>query len=267
MIVPLIVNSHNLDTESRIEELERCFTDIQDAALQELESREASVELVKRQLFLMPRKKENKRSIILFTRRKKPFKNLDELFAELNMDYWNFLEYHLLKQLIMNLCSEGLRKRVKRYGEDIQTFQRITTVTELIKYRGEDLANLKGKRIPQSFKKLVMKHKINPETCTLAELETLRKKTCIDVKLCDFALQIHTITTNCIIVEWIIPEEIVEILSLFYYSEVGQELLRDYQVESIVIDNKSLYSVSINIPSFGKESIVQGVLIHIGFML
>ena len=240
MIYPMI-----LDTESRIEELERQFTDIQIAARKELESREGAVELVKEQLIAMPRQRKDKSSILEIVKQKRPFRDLTDLFIHLN-DYWNFLEYHLLKQLIINLCSERLRKRVKIYGENVQNFQRNTTITEFIKYRG-DLANLKGKRIPQLCKKLTMKHNIDPELYTLADLETLRKKTCSQVKLTEFALQIHTIMTNCIIVEWMIPEEIVEILSLFYCSEVGQELLRDHHVESILIDDKNLLSVSTSV--------------------
>ena len=102
----------------------------------------------------------------------------------------------------------------------------------------------KEKCIPKSYKKLKMTHNINPDFYTLADLEKLRVKTCEHVKLSDFALQIYSIEFHCIVVEWMISEGIVEILSLFYSSEVGQQLLRDHHVESIVIDGNSLCSVS-----------------------
>ena len=89
-----------------------------------------------------------------------------------------------------------------------------------------------------------MDHNIEPDSYTLADLERLRMSTCVHIKLSDFALQIYSIKPNCIIVEWMIPEEIIEILSLFYSSEVGQELLQSHQVESVFIDDRTLHSVS-----------------------
>ena len=164
-----------------------------------------------------------------------------EFFVYLNAHCWNFLEYHLLKQLIVNMCSEKLKRKVKIYAEEVQNFQQNTTITEFLKYRRH---MAKEKCIPDSYKKLKMKHNINPDSYTLADLEKVRRKTCDHVKLSDFALQIYSIEPNCIIVEWIIPEEVVEMLSLFYSSKVGQELLCEHNVESIFIDDKTLYSVS-----------------------
>ena len=231
-----------LDTESQIEELEKRFTNIQIAARKELESREGTVELVKDQLTAMPLQRKDQSTIRAIARRKRPFQNLTELFVYLNTRCWNFLEYHLLKQLIVNTCSEKLKRKVKTYVEDVQNFQRNTTITEFLKYRRH---MAKEKCIPESYKKLKMTHNINPDSYTLADLEKLRKKTCDHVKLSDFALQMYSIEPHCIIVEWMIPEEIVEILSLFYSSEGGQELLHDHHVESIFIDDKTIYSVSI----------------------
>ena len=230
-----------LDTESQIEELERRFADIQTAARKGLEGREGAVELVIDKLTAMYVEKKDRSTIKRIIKRKEPFQNLREFFFCLTKR-WNFLEYHTLKELILQMCSGKLKKEVKAYVEDVQIFQRNTTIAEFIKYR-RYLA--KERRIPDSYIKFKTEHKIRTDTYTLADLEKLRKQTSDHVKLSDFALQIHTITANCIIVEWIIPEEIVEILCLFYSSEVGQELLRDHHIENIFIDDKnSLHSVS-----------------------
>ena len=186
--------------------------------------------------------KKDKASIKAIARRKRSFRNLTEFFIYLNTYCWNFLEYHLLRRLILNVCSEKLKKKVKVYAEEVQIFQRNTTVSEFIKYR-RHLA--KTKTIPESMKKLKKRHNIDPDSCTLAALERLREEVCDHVKLSYFAFQIYSITPNCIVVEWLIPEEIIEILSLFYSCEVGKELLRDHHVESIFIDDKTLHSVSI----------------------
>ena len=234
-----------LDTESQIEELEKQFTDIQIAARKELESRKDAIELVDDQLTAMPRQYYimHKSEIKKITRQKQHFRNLKDFFSYLNECCWSFIEYHLLKLLIVNMCSDRLKKKMRIFAEHVQNFQRSTTITEFLKYR----RHTKKKSIsPKLCKKLKMTHNINPDCYTLADLEKLRKETCDHVKLSDFALQVYSIESHCVIVEWIIPEEILETLSLFYSSEIGQELLRDHQVESIVIDDKSLHSVSIN---------------------
>ena len=207
-----------------------------------MECREGAVELVIDKLTAMHIEKKDRTAVRKIITQKKPFHNLREFFFCLNKR-WNFLEYHTLKELILQTCSGKLKQQVKAYVEDVQNFQRNTTIAEFIKYR-RYLA--KEKRIPDSYIRFKTEHKIKPDSYTLADLEKLRKKTSDHVKLSDFALQVHTITANCIIVEWMIPEEIVEILSLFYSSEVGQELLRDHHIENIFVDDKSLHSVSIH---------------------
>ena len=224
-----------------IEDLERRFTNIQITARKELEGREDSVELVKNQLTTMRTERKDKTVIRAIARRKRPFKDLIDFFMYLNDYCWNFLEYHALMQLIINTCSATLRKEMKVYVRDVQAFQQNTTITEFIKYR-RDLAKMKS--IPESRKKLKMDHNIEPDSYTLADLDKLRMSTCKHVKLSDFALQMYSLKPNCIIVEWMIPEEIIEILSLFYSSEVGQELLQSHQVESVFIDDRTLHSVS-----------------------
>ena len=236
-----------LDTESQIEELEKQFTDIQIAARKELESRKVAVEVVEDKLTAVPLQPKHSSAISKIARRKQPFQNIKEFFAYLNARTrcWNFIEYHILKQLIVHMCSDRLKRKMRIFAEQVQNFQRNTTITEFLKYK-RDMAKERSKP-PKSYdlKELKMMHNINPDSYTLADLEKLRKKTCEHVKLPDFALQIYSIEPHCIVVEWLIPSEIAEMLSLFYSSEVGQELLRDHQVESIVIDDKSLHSVSI----------------------
>ena len=243
----MILHSLNIvilgDTESRIKKLERCFKNMQIAARKELEDRKDvnAVELVKDELTAIPGQREHLTTFKAIARRKRPFNNLTEFFTHLNYHCWSFIEYQPLGHLIENTCGEKLKERVRKYARDVQTFQENTTISEFLTHRGY-LA--KKRRIPESYRKFKTEHNIDPDSYTLADLEKLRKKTCTHVKLSDFALQILTITANCIIVEWMFPEEIVEILALFYSSEVGQELLRDHHVESIVIDDKTLHSVS-----------------------
>lgn len=248
-IILFYTNHHSLwpecyieiDTESMIEHLELRFKDMQIATKKELEKRENPVDLVKDELATMTQL-ENLKAITAIARRTKPFKNLTEFFAHLTAKCWNFFEYQLLKQLIFNTCSTKLKQEMKVYARDVQEFQQRTTITEFLKYRPH-LA--KTRQIPKSFKKLTLEHAIDPDIYTLADLDSFRLDTCMHIKLSDFALQVYKVTKKCIIVEWIAPEEIIEHLSLFYSSEKGQELLQKHQVEKVLIEERSLHSVSI----------------------
>lgn len=127
-------NTHLVDTESQIEELEKRFKDIQIAARKELEKKEDAVDLVKDELTAMPRK-EHEKVISAIARRTKPFKNLAEFFIYLTTRCWNFFEYQPLMQLVLNTCSVTLKQEVKRYRSDVQEFLQRTTISEFIKYR------------------------------------------------------------------------------------------------------------------------------------
>lgn len=188
----------------------------------------------------MPRR-EHEKVISAIARRTKPFKNLTEFFTYLTVHCWNFFEYQPLMQLVLNTCSVTLKQEVKTYKSDVEEFLQRTTISEFIKCR----RHLARKRvIPKSFRKLTVEHTIDPDCYTLADLETFRLDTCRHVRLSDFALQIYTITAKCFIVEWVIPNEIVEPLSLFFSSKDGQALLQWHQAENISIDERKLHSVS-----------------------
>ena len=205
-----------------------------------MEKKDDAVDLVKDKVTAMPLV-EHLKVISAIARRKKPFNNLTEFFAHLTVHCWNFFEYHPLKQLILNTCSVKLKSEIKTYARDIQTFQKRTTIAEFIRCR-RHLA--KKRSIPKRFKKLANEHNIDPDNYSLADLESFRQDTCRQIKLSDFALQVYSITSKCILVEWLIPDEIVELLSLFYSSKEGEELLQRHGVDKVFIDGRTLQSVS-----------------------
>ena len=164
---------------------------IQVAARKELERRQNPVELIIDQLVNLPTALSKEylpviRNIVM----RKRFQNILEIFFYLGVHCWNFLEYHILKQLILHQCSTRLKEEMEEYARDIQGFTTRITVTEFIKYR-RYLA--KHKVIRNSLRKLITKYNIDPDTYTLADLEKVRVKTTSHTRLTDFALQIYSV--------------------------------------------------------------------------
>lgn len=235
-----------LDTDSKIDQFEERFEDLQLATLKELEQIHNSVEMIKDRLVVMPSSimKEHYKYVTSISKRKKPFPNLSAFFQYLNLNCWNFFEYKLLKHVVDRFCSVHLKADMSTYERDMQWFQRQTTVLNFINCMRHRHV-LKKRSVPPRFKKLVFEHGIDPDSYTLADLDSFRSDTCLDLKLSECAFQVYLIRRNCIIVEWIFPEEITEELVYYYCGEDGKKLLQGHNVEKALIDGQSLQSVSL----------------------
>ena len=175
------------------------------------------------------------------------FTNLKVFFLHLHAHCWNFLEYRVLEILIENHCSDELKEKMKSYVRDIQAFKDRTKVSEFIDCAA-DLALLqKATSVLKTFNKFTVEHEINPDTHTLSELDEFRTQTrsavCRRYKLFECAIQVYGVRRKCIIVEWMVPEELTYALRDFYYSKEGQELQQIHHIQMVLIDGKSVPTV------------------------
>lgn len=219
-----------------------------------MEVKHHAVELVREELTTLPRQimTENYSYIKKVT---KPdgvskFTDLRNLFQHLHLHCWSFFEYKVLEVLIDNNCSDELRGRMGSYVSDIQTFKERTVISEFIKhvrYSSYGL-QMKKKVTPQTFKNLTTKHNIDADTHTLAELDKFRLETgnrvCLSRTLSECAFQLYTLKYGSIIVEWIFPEDLADALMNFIESEDGRKLLKKYFIEKVLIDGKTVPTVS-----------------------
>jgi hypothetical protein len=179
------------------------------------------------------------------------FTDLTKLFRYLHLYGWSFFEYKVLEVLIDNNCSDKLRGRMSSYVSDIQTFKERTTISHFIKYARNTSYGLqmKKKTTPVTFKNLTTKYGIDPDTHTLSELDAFRAKTgdrvCLNRSLSECAFQLYTLKYGSIIVEWIFPEDLADALMNFIESDEGRKLLREYFIEKVLIDGKTVPTVSI----------------------
>ena len=179
--------------------------------------------------------------------RTKPFANLKLLFQHLRLHCWNFFEYKVLEVLIKNNCSEDLKEKMRNYASDVRSFMSRTKVSEFIKC---GIAFRLVEKIPdvlETFRKLSYEHDIDPDTLTLSELDEFRLQTksavCKRYRLLECAIHVYRVKHKCIIVEWMVPEELINALTDFYYGQEGRELQQIYHVQKLMIDGKSVPTV------------------------
>jgi hypothetical protein len=157
----------------------------------------------------------------------------------------------VLEVLIENNCSDELRGRMRSYVSDIQTFKERTTISPFIEHARHSSYGLqwRKKTTPQTFKNLTTKHGIDPDTHTLSELDAFRSETgnrvCLSRTLSECAFQLYMLKHGSVIVEWIFPEDLADELMNFIESDDGRNLLHEYFIEKVLIDEKTVPTVSI----------------------
>ena len=246
-----LYTSSDADIESQLTAFEVRFSHLQAAARREIECKQNGVELIEDTLDTLPPKimKENCKYVRDVAKRKKPFKNLKLFFQHLRLHCWNFFEYKVLEILINRNCSEDLKQRMRNYVESIKAFNERTTISDFIKCPiSHDL--VKRAKVPETFKKLITIHgdHINPDTHTLSKLDKFRTETakaiCLSRTLSECAIYIYTIKHGSIVVKWIFPEEFTDDILELFYNEDGRELRRIHDVEKLLIDKKTVPTVS-----------------------
>ena len=241
--------------EAEFAEFHRRFGQLQRNARKELELQHNAVELVKEEFNTLPCEimQENHRFIQTIVGNPKgisKYTNLTSLFQHIHLKCWNFFEYKVLEVLINNNCSEELKARMSDYVSDVRTFKEKTTIADFIKYAKRSPYGLVKKKgpPPQTFRVLLTKHNIDPDTYTLLELEEFRsetgKRVCLTRTLSECAFQMYTAKYGSIIVEWIFPEELADPLVSFMDSDDGRRMLHEFFIERVLIDKKTVPTVS-----------------------
>ena len=227
------------DVESQIKKFERQFKELNIEARRELEEKynSRSIRIITDELTFLPISiaREHRKYVMQIIKRKRPFTNLREFFMYLNLYCWNFFEYRVLENLIESKCSDMLKEQMSKYARDIEDFRQKTTITEFIK---SGLLPMKDRSIPPRFKKITLEHAIDPDVCTLADLDHFRRDTykALHLKLSECAFQVYKIKHGCVIVKWMIPEDLTKSLQDLLHSETGLTLIQKHNVKKVSID-------------------------------
>ena len=177
--------------------------------------------------------------------RSKCILNLMVFFRHLNLYLWNFFEYELLALLIEKKCSLDLKSKMATYAGNVERFQQQVTVAEFINSANELVTRTS---IPPGFKDIVTEHNIDPEDYTLSQIEGFRKDIhrMLNVELSECALQMYSIqhdhTASRVVIKWIFPDELT---GLLFNAEYPEGLMQFHHIEKLLVDGRSLDSVSL----------------------
>ena len=165
-----------------------------------------------------------------------------KLFFKLNI-CWNFIDYELFLHIVEKYGDYELKCAMYKYRDDVRKFRERTSVYQLVA-SWEDSAYRPYDR--ERYRKIVVRLDRNSKTCSLEELENLRKYKNYDQPLYDQPLSIaaiifHDLAINCVTMVWLVAEEDASILfdSLFKWSH--SDFVTRHAINFLSLDDHILY--------------------------
>ena len=148
--------------------------------------------------------------------------------------YWNFLSYSLLEQVVCDYGDEDLKTDMEDYIKELKEFRCRTRLCDFAKYSvkiNEDLSE-------QNLKDLTIKYHQSWDECTLEYLENFSEKISQKFFLPSFSLVLQDIKLGCISVTWAVPEMIaVSFKENIENSDMG-EFCKEHGIMAISIDGQ-----------------------------
>ena len=228
--------------EAHFNFLEEQFDNLVAEAMNEIALHHGTLPLTQDRVLPDPILHDHHDFIVSSIQRSQSLVGLAVFIRHMNLYTRNFVEHELIGLLIEKKCSSELNSKMANFAGNVERFCQKTTLTELISCQPE-LAFEKS--IPPHFKDMVTELHIDPNDCTLSEIENFRRDTQAFLKtgLSGCALQMYTIKHDVNVrLQWIFPEEM---MGKFFYADY-QELLKFHpNVKIMEIDGKSSHSVSV----------------------
>ena len=161
--------------------LENKFAKLQVTLLLELKAMNVSVDDLVLQISCLPSV-----NVVYHSWKKivqKDFRNLNELWTDLNCTVWSILDPYLIEYFIKKFGSEELKKDMKIYSTELIIFKEKTLVSDFISCWKEALS----RRAVPDFEKFIIKY--DKKISTLADLDEFRKK---------INIRFHPSLTDCL---------------------------------------------------------------------
>ena len=182
---------------------------------------------------------------------------LSRLYNFLNSSVWNFIDYHLLEYIIKKFGNEDLKRRMAQYICDLLTFEKHTTITQLIEvWDKQDL-------VPKDCEDATATVKIDkdPTRVTISDLNTLRKKICGEFwpRLSEYASYVlHNckLKIGCFIVTWRFNSSLRS--ELEEKACKAHDFFEKNQVLSFSIGKEDIY--------VSKSKFTPGILFHLNLI-
>ena len=168
-----------------------------------------------------------------------PAMTFDDLWAKLS-NYWNFLNFDLLKHIVDIYGSEELKQKMKSYEHHLQSFRKATKVCDFI-----SCWPVQGEAPPRTeLREFVAKMKHDWDDCTLEDLETLMGVITRKFFFPRFSFWLQKIKRGCIAITWLIPAPSVEPLQEVIKT-TSSHFFMEHKIDSITIDRKVCYPLPV----------------------
>ena len=149
-------------------------------------------------------------------------------------EYWDFLNYTLLENLVHKFCDHTLKANMKEYVKDLKRFRTETRLCEFTQY-----CNKIDKELPEhDLREFVVKLNQRWDECTLGDLEALKENITQQFFLPSFVVRIRSIRPGSIIVTWTIPTLIASALSENIKDIDTSEFCKENGIECILVNGK-----------------------------
>ena len=143
--------------------------------------------------------------------RMKSFMNIFQFMLELRM-YVRFLgDCNLLKEIAIKFTNHSLLQKIESYKAEIINFCRITSIASFVSC----WQDREPGKIPHNFTEMLVIQELDPNECTLNDLEEYRKKLGRQLGqqltpcLIECAMMLLKVELGSVCVTWLIPTEIV----------------------------------------------------------
>ena len=180
-----------------------------------------------------------------------------DLFGSLNLHYWNYLAYHLLDHLVVELSqtyqyftdAEGktmeesltvIKGRMESYKTDLRHFRVHTSLQLFCEAQKEKIDDP-----PPSFRKIVVKHNWSDRTrtATLEDVEKFRQCYLRHYNLRDCALMLNSIRSGTFTVTWFVTSSVVEVLK----KERPIKVLNEFNVIRMEVAGSCVYEAHVSL--------------------
>ena len=149
-------------------------------------------------------------------------------------EYWNFMNYTLLENLIRNIGDHSLKQNMKSYLDSLESFRRNTRLCDFAKH----CPVVESRPSEADLKEFVLHLKLDWETCTLEQLDELKGHIIRKFLLPSFALILKKVSHGSLIVTWLLPAQIASTLVQDLENTDNKGFFKEYKIECMTIDGK-----------------------------
>ena len=190
-----------------------------------------------------------------------------ELFGSLNLYYWNYLAYHLLDHLIVELSLNhqyltdvdgktveqsltdaeirtmeqlftDIIGRMEQYKTDLKCFRMSTPLSLFCEAQEDEIDEP-----PPNFRKIVAKHNWSDHTntITLEEVEIFRQRYVRYYNLRNCAMMLNSIRRGTFTITWFVPSSVIELLK----KGRPVQVLKDFDVIRMEVAGFCVYEAPV----------------------